>query len=121
MKIKKVIHKDENYILSTFECEQCQSEFVGSGINRNDFFNIVLPNLKCPDCRLNSFKETEESMIKKFGKSLTLRLEQIFAYCEEFLRPKCCECDHVGIRVARNGKKFCSQHYGEFVLNTYQE
>jgi hypothetical protein len=121
MKIKKIIHQENNHLKATFECEHCENEFVGSGINNTDFHNIVLPNLNCPDCKLNSFREPELITIRKLRKTLTLPLEQLFSYVEDHLRPKCSDCDYVGIRKARNGQKYCSKHYGEFVLNTYQE
>lgn len=69
MKVNKIVYQSRNDFKAEFECEHCGHKFEKWGYDDNNYWNNVMPNAICPNCKKNRKNETEEQAKENTGRN----------------------------------------------------
>jgi len=68
MKIARITYSNNNDFKADFICENCGHTFNAWGYSDGNFYQNVMPNATCPECKKNSLGETYEETEKRLGR-----------------------------------------------------
>lgn len=74
MKLNKFTYHHRNDFKGIYECELCGYTKEGWGYSDANFYDNVIPNAICPNCRKNGKGETEEQLKNRVGRTYHLDL-----------------------------------------------
>jgi len=71
VKIKEIISQSRRDFQAIYECEHCGHTFEGYGYDDRNFHEVVIPAMKCPECKKQA-KSTYRPLQPKYPDSLTV-------------------------------------------------
>lgn len=69
MNIIKITYSSRNDFKAVFQCARCGHTFEAWGYSDANYYQNVLPNAICPNCKMNGKGETEEQLIARVGQT----------------------------------------------------
>lgn len=67
MKIKDISYKSGNDFKAVFVCPLCGEEYEAWGYSDAFFYNTVMPNATCRECKKNEQGEEEHETVARMG------------------------------------------------------